>query len=87
MRELDTPRLLLMSHVRDLAKELRENDWAKHKGQFEADNPRLSESGKTFRPTTETLAAEKSKWLEANTLDSYLPKALAELERVDNLLR
>ena len=86
MREYDAPRLLLVSHIRSLSKELQQQDWETHESEFKSQNPRTTESGKVFGPTIEVLQAERKTWLKANPLDGYIPKALKELERISNLL-
>lgn len=88
MNEFEMQRLSFASEVRTLAQQLRSEAKAQYVATFCALNQRpASTPGETWDPVTSLVQKASRTWLASNTLDSFIPKALSELERIDTLIK
>ncbi len=86
MSETNTQRLLLASEVRKLATALQAAAKAAHIEAFALANPRTADNGKVWKAGHEDCASEASNWLGQNPLDAFVPAAVAELNRIAQLI-
>lgn len=86
MNETNTQRLLLASEVRKLATALQAAAQAAHIEAFALANPRTAENGKIWPAGSEERKAEGENWQSTNPLDGFVPEAVAELKRIEQLI-
>lgn len=86
MNETNTQRLLLASEVRKLATALQAAAKAAHVEAFALAHPRTAENGKVWKAGHEECTAEAEKWQTQNPLEGFLPAAVAELKRIEQLI-
>lgn len=88
MNESEMQRLSFAHTVRTLAQELRKEAKERHMANFCKINAKPSEtSGRMRDPMIEVQQAAAQSWLDGHPLESFIPAALAELRRIDNLTR